>query len=107
MKKTIPLFKVHIPKSIDEELLRVLHSGYIGQGPKVDEFEELLGEYFGNKNVLTLNAGTSGLHLALRLANVGAGDEVISTAMTCTATNMPILEIFLALIKFKKFFIFL
>jgi dTDP-4-amino-4,6-dideoxygalactose transaminase len=92
MKKTIPLFKVHIPKSIDEELLRVLHSGYIGQGPKVDEFEELLGEYFGNKNVLTLNAGTSGLHLALRLANVGAGDEVISTAMTCTATNMPILE---------------
>ena len=85
------LFKVHMPKSVDKPLLEVLHSGFIGQGKKVDEFEKKLGEYFGNNKVLTLNAGTSGLHLALRLANVGYGDEVISTAMTCTATNMPIL----------------
>jgi perosamine synthetase len=85
------LFKVHMPKSVDKPLLEVLHSGFIGQGKKVDEFEERLGEYFGNKKVLTLNSGTSGLHLALRLANVGHGDEVITTAMTCTATNMPIL----------------
>jgi dTDP-4-amino-4,6-dideoxygalactose transaminase len=41
--------------------------------------------------VLTLNSGTSALMLALRLANVGPGDEVISTAMTCTATNEPIM----------------
>jgi dTDP-4-amino-4,6-dideoxygalactose transaminase len=80
-----------MPKSVDKPLLEVLHSGFIGQGKKVDEFEEKLGEYFGNPNVLTLNAGTSGLHLALRLCNVGCGDEVISTPMTCTATNMPIL----------------
>ena len=40
---------------------------------------------------MTLNSGTSGLHLALRLANVTHGDEVITTSMTCTATNMPIL----------------
>ena len=85
------LFKVHMPKSVDKPLLEVLHSGFIGQGKKVDEFEKKLGDYFGNNKVLTLNAGTSGLHLALRLANVGYGDEVISTAMTCTATNMPIL----------------
>ncbi len=85
------LFKVHMPKSVDKPLLQVLHSGFIGQGEKVDEFEKKLGEYFGNNKVLTLNSGTSGLHLALRLANVGYGDEVISTAMTCTATNMPIL----------------
>jgi perosamine synthetase len=85
------LFKVHMPKSVDKPLLEVLHSGFIGQGKKVDEFEEKLGEYFGNKKVLTLNSGTSGLHLALRLANVGYEDEVITTAMTCTATNMPIL----------------
>jgi perosamine synthetase len=85
------LFKVHMPKSVDKPLLEVLHSGFIGQGKKVDEFEEKLGHYFGNKKVLTLNSGTSGLHLALRLANVGHGDEVITTAMTCTATNMPIL----------------
>lgn len=91
MNEMIPQFKVFMPKTVDEELLRVLHSGFIGQGDKVNEFEEKLGEYFGNPNVLTLNSGTSGLHLALRLANVGIGDEVITTAMTCTATNMPIL----------------
>ena len=85
------LFKVHMPTSVDEPLLEVLHSGFIGQGSKVDEFETKLGDYFGNKNVLTLNAGTSGLHLALRLCDVGCGDEVISTPMTCTATNMPVL----------------
>jgi len=80
-----------MPKSIDKPLLEVLHSGFIGQGPKVEEFEEKLGVYFQNKNVITVNAGTSALQLALRLANVGYGDEVITTAMTCTATNMPIL----------------
>jgi len=80
-----------MPKSVDKPLLEVLHSGFIGQGKKVDEFEEQLAQYFGNDKVLTLNSGTSGLHLALRLANVGHGDEVITTAMTCTATNMPIL----------------
>jgi len=85
------LFKVHMPETVDQPLLEVLHSGFIGQGAKVDEFEQQLGEYFGNSRVLTLNSGTSGLQLALRLANVGYGDEVISTAMTCTATNMPIL----------------
>ena len=90
MEKKV-LFKVHMPKSVDEPLLNVLHSGFIGQGSKVNEFEEKLAGYLGNNKVLTLNAGTSGLHLALRLANVGCGDEVITTAMTCTATNMPIL----------------
>jgi perosamine synthetase len=87
----IPLFKVHMPESVREPILETLFSGFVGQGPKVDEFEGKLSEYFNNKNTLTINAGTSGLHLALRLANVGPGDEVIATPMTCTASNMPIL----------------
>ena len=85
------LFKVHMPRSVDEPLLEVLHSGFIGQGQKVDEFENRLANYFGNQYALTVNSGTSAIQLALRLANVGPGDEVISTAMTCTATNMPVL----------------
>ena len=87
----IPLFKVFMPKSVLEPLNEVLMSGYIGEGPKVKEFEQQLGPWFGNENVLGLNSGTSALQLALRLANVGVGDEVISTAMTCTATNEPIM----------------
>lgn len=91
MTKQIPLFKVHMPESVSEPLMKTLFSGYIGQGPRVDEFEGILGRYIGNPHVVTLNSATSGLQLALRLAGVGPGTEVITTPMTCTATNMPIL----------------
>ena len=87
----IPLFKVFMPESVLEPLNQVLMSGYIGEGPRVKEFEKQLGPWFGNENVLALNSGTSALQLALRLSDVGFGDEVISTAMTCTATNEPIM----------------
>ena len=89
--REIPMFKVAMNPSVDETLLPVLHSGWIGQGPKVAEFEAHLWKKFNNPNVLTLAAGTHGLSLALRLAGVGHGDEVITTPLTCTATNMPIM----------------
>lgn len=87
----IPLFKVFMPKSVLGPLKKTLFSGYIGQGPKVEEFEKALADYLGNPYVLTLNSATSALHLALRLADVKPGDVVISTPLTCTATNWPIL----------------
>jgi dTDP-4-amino-4,6-dideoxygalactose transaminase len=80
-----------MPESVNVPLLETLHSGFIGQGAKVEEFEHVLSNYFDNPYALTLNSGTSGLQLALRLSDVGHGDEVISTPMTCTASNMPVL----------------
>ncbi len=85
------MFKVAMSPEVNSELLSVLHSGWIGQGPKVKEFEYELSQVFGNDKVLTLSSGTHGLSLALRLCDVKPGDEVISTPLTCTATNMPIL----------------
>jgi len=90
--EALPLFRVFMHPSVQASLNKTLMSGFIGQGPKVDEFEKALSPWFGTERVLAVNSGTSALHLALRLANVGYGDEVISTAMTCTATNEPILE---------------
>jgi dTDP-4-amino-4,6-dideoxygalactose transaminase len=90
--KTIQLFKVHVPLSVDVPLLEVLHSGYIGQGVKVDKFEAALAERIDNKNVVTLNTGTAGLRLALHIIGIRKNDEVISTPMTCLATNTPIVE---------------
>jgi dTDP-4-amino-4,6-dideoxygalactose transaminase len=87
----IPLFKVHMSESVLLPLATTILSGYIGQGPRVDEFEKELAPWLGNHNVLALNSGTSALQLALRLANVEFADEVISTPMTCTATNVPIM----------------
>ncbi|MBP9691067.1 DegT/DnrJ/EryC1/StrS family aminotransferase [Candidatus Woesebacteria bacterium] len=87
----IPLFKVFMSKTIMKPLKQVLLSGYIGQGPQVEQLEKELSSFLGVPWLMTVNSGTSALSLALRLAGVGHNDEVISTPMTCSATNWPIL----------------
>lgn len=95
MKKDIQLFKVFMSPNAKVEVGKVLDSGYIGQGPKVEEFEACLRNFLNTDRVLTLNSGTSGLHLALHLLkkqnNIQDCDEVLATALTCTASNWPIL----------------
>lgn len=90
-KKHIPLFKVFMPKSVRRPLLKTLFSGWIGQGPRVDEFENLLSKRFKTRQLVTVNSGTSALQLAVKLAGVKPDDEVITTPLTCTATNWAIL----------------
>ncbi len=87
----IPLFKVYINPEVNDPLLEVLHSGWVGQGKKVEEFESLLSERFNNNLCLSLSAGTHGLHLALRMLGIGLGDNVIASPLSCTATNWPVL----------------
>ena len=50
MSHEIPLFKVFMapPAEVDKNVLSLLHSGYITQGKKVEEFEEHLRRFFGN-----------------------------------------------------------
>ncbi len=86
----IPLFKVFMSEDVLEPVNELLMSGYIGQGDKVEQFEKLLGNFIGNPHVNTVNSATSGLHLALRMVS-GGDTEVLTTPMTCTATNVPIL----------------
>ena len=90
-KKVIPLFKVFMSPTVMAPLKKTLLGGYITQGPRVAEFEGLLAKRLGTPHVLTLNSGTTALFLAMQLAGVGPGDEVITPALTCTATNWPIL----------------
>ncbi|MDC3070903.1 DegT/DnrJ/EryC1/StrS family aminotransferase [Bacteroidota bacterium] len=88
----IPIVKPYIPprNQLMPALQKTIYSGYIAQGKKVEDFEKMLGQYFENNKVLTVNSGTSALHLSLILANVGPGDEVISTALTAEPTNTAI-----------------
>lgn len=91
MKKNIPLFKVFMAKSVSNKINETLYSGFIGEGPKVAEFEEALAAYIG-KRVLTLNSGTSGLQLAYHMAiDHDPNAEIITTPITCSATNTPII----------------
>ena len=100
INKPISLFKVFMSPTAAEEVGKVLNSGYIGQGPKVDEFEKVLANYFQNDRLATTNSATSAEHLALNLLRRPAfnnwpgmqtGDEVLATALTCTASNWPII----------------
>lgn len=98
-RETIQLFKVFMSENAAPEVAKVLNSGYIGQGEKVEEFESKLQDYFMKDYIVTLNSGTSGLHLALDLLKkpsgkwpgLEEGDEVLATSLTCTASNFPIL----------------
>ena len=90
----IPLFKVYMSPKAGEEVNKVLYSGFIGQGEKVEEFEDQLRKWFNADLVVTLNSGTSGLHLALHLLKYGGYPppmKVLTTALTCFATNTGIL----------------
>jgi perosamine synthetase len=88
---TIVLFRPHIPKNAISGVTDVLNSRWIGQGPRVDEFEKQFNNLVGAANGIAVGSGTDALHLAYLLAGVKPGDEVISTVFTCTATNIPLL----------------
>jgi len=86
----ITQFKVFMAPDAAKAASKVLESGYIGQGPLVDEFENILKQKLGFEYGVTVNSGTSALQLALSLCDIGPGDDVVSTPMTCLATNMAI-----------------
>jgi len=100
-REQLVLFKVFMSEDVLKPVNDVLMSGYIGQGPKVEEFEGVLRNHVGNPHIVTLNSATSALHLAAFLAKqpdpeinwpgIDDGDEVLTTALTCTATNWPML----------------
>jgi dTDP-4-amino-4,6-dideoxygalactose transaminase len=89
--KIYPLFKVHVPT--EEALINireVFESGFVNEGKQVSLLtEKLQGLLKTSKLILTCNC-TSSIVLALRLAGIKQGDEVISTPMTCVATNAAI-----------------
>lgn len=87
----ITMFWPYVPEEAIKAVSEALRGRWIGQGPKVDEVEEKFCQKFNTPYSVTVHSGTAALHLALRLSGLEEGDEVITTPMTCTATNIPIL----------------
>lgn len=77
----IPVCKPTYDEQTKRELLAVLDSGWVGQGPKVKEFEETFAEYVGAKYAVATNSCTSALDLALKVHGIKGG-ELITTPMT-------------------------
>lgn len=83
--------------SIDEETIagvaEVLRSGWITSGPQVKAFEARLSEYFGGRPVRAFNSGTCTMEIALRIAGIGPGDEVVTTPLSWVATSNVVLAV--------------
>ena len=88
----IDMFRPKISRQAIDSVVDVLHSRWIGQGPKVDEFEHAFQYAFNVKHAVAVNSGTSALETAYDILKLGPGDEVITTPLTCTATNLPLVR---------------
>lgn len=86
----VPIAKPIIGEEEIKNVVEVLKSGMIAQGPKVAEFEEKFAAWIGTKYAIATNSGTSALHVALLAAGIGKGDEVITTPFTFIATGNSI-----------------
>lgn len=90
--KTYPLFKVHVEtEGALAQIRQVFESGFINEGTQVTQLTKDLSARLGAENLILMNSCTSALSLALKLSGVGPGHDVITTPMTCVATNTPII----------------
>lgn len=81
----IPLSQPDITELEIDAVVSVLRSSRLSLGPKMEEFEGLMGEYIGVPQAVAVSSGTAGLHLCLLALGVGAGDEVIVPSFTFVA----------------------
>lgn len=88
----LPFTKPTIDEDTVNAVAEVLRSGWLTSGPKVQALEAQLSEYFGGRPVRTFNSGTCTMEIALRIAGIGAGDEVITTPNSWVATANVIIE---------------
>jgi len=82
----IPYSRPVLEEEEIQEVVDTLRSGWLTTGPKVAQFEKDFCAYVGCSYALAVNSATAGLHLALEALGVGAGDKVITTVHTFTAT---------------------
>jgi perosamine synthetase len=86
-----PMFKVHVDTDAAlAELRTVFESGFVNEGVQVSAFHKAVSAFLGVDKLVLTNSCTSSLTMALRLCGVAPGTEVITTPMTCVATNTPI-----------------
>ncbi|WP_114689423.1 DegT/DnrJ/EryC1/StrS family aminotransferase [Polynucleobacter necessarius] len=89
----IPFTRPSFNQETIDAVSEVLRSGWVTSGPKVAEFEATLSKYFANRPVRCFANGTATMKIALQVAGIGDGDEVITTPISWVATSNVILSI--------------
>jgi len=90
--KPIQLFKPKFePEEVLGDIAEIMKSGWVGLGPKTEEFENKFAAYVGARHAVAVNSCTAALHLALKALNITEGMKVATTPMTFISTNAVIL----------------
>lgn len=87
----IPMSAPDITQAEIDAVMEVLTTKWLSLGPKTEQFEGAFAAYVGTKHAISVNSGTSGLHLAMIAAGVGRGDEVITPSFSFIASANCIL----------------
>jgi hypothetical protein len=89
----LPFTRPSIDEDTIAEVAQVLRSGWLTTGPRCQAFEAALSSLCGGRTVRVFSSGTAALETALRIAGIGAGDEVITTPLSWVATANVILTV--------------
>jgi dTDP-4-amino-4,6-dideoxygalactose transaminase len=89
----LPFTRPTIDDATVAGVAEVLRSGWLSSGPQLKAFEAKLSEFFGGRPVRAFNSGTCTMEIALRIAGIKAGDEVITTPLSWVATSNVVLEV--------------
>jgi len=89
----IPFTRPSFNQETIDAVAEVLRSGWVTSGPKLAEFEAALSAYFGGRPVRCFANGTATMKIALQVADIGAGDEVITTPISWVATSNVVLSV--------------
>ena len=91
MNKQIPLSVPNLDLEIVENLKECIETGWVSTGGRfITEFEKKVAAYVGIDDAVSAQSGTAGLHVALRILGVEAGDEVIVPTLTFIAAVNPV-----------------
>ncbi len=93
MTKMLPFTRPTIDEETIQAVVEVLRSGWLATGPKVAELESELSKYLGGRPIRTQTSATAGMEMALRACGIGAGDEVITPALSFVATANVIVRV--------------
>ncbi len=89
----LPFTRPTIDDATVAGVVEVLKSGWITSGPQVKAFEAALSAHCGGRPVRAFNSGTCTMEIALRIAGIGDGDEVVTTPLTWVSTSNIVLDV--------------
>src|SRR5580700_896615 len=82
----IPLSSPDVSAQDRERVLAILNGSALSLGPALPAFEAAMAEAAGTRFAVAVNSGTSALHLCIKAAGIGEGDEVVTTPFSFVAS---------------------